>query len=51
MITEKPQITQMNADKENPSAPICVYLRYLRYLRFERLNRATRRFWKGVRNG
>ena len=28
--TEKPQITQMNADIKYWSEPICVYLRYLR---------------------
>ena len=29
--TEKPQITQMNADIKNWSETICVYLRYLRF--------------------
>jgi len=29
--TEKPQIMQMNADINNWSETICVYLRYLRY--------------------
>jgi hypothetical protein len=48
MNTEKPQITQMSADKENPSATICADLRYLR---FDRLNHETRSFWKGVSNG
>ncbi len=48
MKQEKPQITQMNADKENPSATICANLRYLR---FDRFNRQTTGFWKGVSNG
>jgi hypothetical protein len=29
--TEKPQITQMNADIKNQFESICVYLRYLRF--------------------
>jgi len=48
MKKEKPQITQMSADKGNPSATICADLRYLR---FDRLNRETKSFWKGVSNG
>jgi len=48
MNTEKPQITQMNADKENLSATICANLRYLR---FGCLDRETRIFLKGVSNG
>ena len=48
MNTEKPQITQMNADKENPSATICANLRYLR---FDRINRETKSIWKGVSDG
>ena len=48
MTDRKPQITQMNADKENPSATICVNLRYLR---FDRINRETKGIWKGVSDG
>jgi hypothetical protein len=48
MNTEKPQITQINAGKENPSATICANLRYLR---FDRINRETKSIWKGVSNG
>ena len=48
MNTEKPQITQMNADMEISSATICANLRYLR---FDRINRETKGIWKGVSNG
>jgi hypothetical protein len=50
MKKEKPQITQMNADKdkENPSATLCANLRHLR---FDRLNRESRGFWKGAIDG
>jgi hypothetical protein len=45
MKKEKPQITQMNADKENPSAPICAICGFIRNL----LNQA--RGLKGVFDG
>jgi hypothetical protein len=48
MNTEKPQIMQMNADKENPSATLCANLRYLR---FDRINRETKGIWKGEFDG
>jgi hypothetical protein len=48
MKKEKPQITQINTDKESPSATICANLRYLR---FDRLNPKRMSFWKGVSNG